>query len=109
MLNQEMFQKKNLPNVLSFFFPYEKKKAQKVIFHIMAKKFYIFEIMTKVYHFKKLFFYHELKEFFVSDFNAFINHAYNDNPPLNFLELEIPGKVLEHFRLFSYIFNGPVT
>jgi hypothetical protein len=43
----------------------------------------------------------------VSDFNAFINHAYNDNPPLNFLELEIPGKVLEHFRLFSYIFNGP--
>jgi len=48
-----------------------------------------------------------LKEYFFSDFNAFINYAYNENPVLDFLELEIPGKVLEYLWFETTIMNGP--
>jgi hypothetical protein len=55
------------------------------------------------------FLFFELKGYFVSDFNAFVNYAYDDNPSLDSLELEIPGKALEELRLVSFNLNGPVT
>jgi len=43
----------------------------------------------------------KLKEYFVSDFNAFIDYASIGKESLDYLELEIPGKVLDYFCISS--------
>ena len=49
-------------------------------------------------------FFLELKEYFVSDFNAFIDNAAS----LDYLEIEIPGQTLDYLRITSDVVHGPV-
>ena len=52
----------------------------------------------------------ELKEYFVSDFNAFIDYASMDKSSLDYLEIVIPVQALDYLRIGPDFSNGlPVT
>ena len=59
---------------------------------------------------KRFFPFLELKEYFVSDFNAFIDYASMDKSSLDYLEIVIPVQALDHLRIGPEFSNGlPVT
>jgi len=48
----------------------------------------------------------KLKEYFVSDFNAFVDYASMDKSSLDYLEIVIPVQALDHFRIGPEFSNG---